>query len=312
METSDFEKIIRAFKDKKIPKEQYWKELLEFHKILEAYADLIHPNELRKIEVTDSGLFIVLPNGLRFAWHPQDFRTAVSHIVNDGGYELKERDLLFRLVANAQTVFDIGANVGWYALHFSRLIAEKGGSVYAFEPIKKTYDALAENIDINKTQNISIFNNGFGDENRSVRFFLPECSGSVAASMRPLYDSGSEEEECEILKLDDFVAEREIKDISFLKCDVEGAELLVIRGGMSTLENQNPIVFMEMLRKWSARFGYHPNETIQLLADIGYKCFFNSSGLLVPMESMTDDCLETNFYFLNEEKHSHLIGELSR
>ena len=37
----------------------------------------------------------------------------------------------------------------------------------------------------------------------------------------------------------------------FIKCDVEGAELLVFKGAKNTLINNKPIVFSEILRKWS-------------------------------------------------------------
>jgi len=57
------------------------------------------------------------------------------------------------------------------------------------------------------------------------------------------------------------------------------------------------------LRKWSARFHYHPNDLIDLFAQLGYACFKNNATQLARLEMMTDDTRETNFFFLHRETH---------
>ena len=59
----------------------------------------------------------------------------------------------------------------------------------------------------------------------------------------------------------------------FIKCDVEGAELLVFKGAKNTLINNKPIVFSEILRKWSKKFNYNPNDIFKFFYDLGYKSF---------------------------------------
>jgi len=302
--------VISQFESGDIPKEEYWNRMLDFHSVLKRYKELINQEELSRIEITPSDIYVVLPNGLRFVWIPEDKRTAISHIVNDGMYERKERALLFHLVSCVKTVFDIGANIGWYSLHFSQLVKEKGGIVYSFEPVKDTYNRLRENVILNGAKNLYTFNNAFGDKKESATFYLPHCSGSVATSMRPLYDSASQEIECDVLRLDDFVVEHGIKSVDFIKCDVEGAELLVVKGGLDILTNHKPIVFVEMLRKWTAKFDYHPNKTIELFSNLGYRCYFNKDGRLIEIKMMDNDCMETNFYFLHKEKHLDLFVNL--
>jgi hypothetical protein len=54
-----------------------------------------------------------------------------------------------------------------------------------------------------------------------------------------------------------------------------------------------------MLRKWSARYGYHPNNVIDYLGTFGYNCFVLRGGVLVPFPEMTDDTVETNFFFMH-------------
>jgi hypothetical protein len=65
-----------------------------------------------------------------------------------------------------------------------------------------------------------------------------------------------------------------------------------------------------MLRKWSARFGYHPNEIIQLLASLGYRCFYASQDRLIGLLAMDETTKATNFFFLHVDKHRKHIEEL--
>lgn len=104
----------------------------------------------------------------------------------------------------------------------------------------------------------------------------------------------------------EFIDENPVK-IDFIKCDVEGAELLVYQGGLETIKRDKPIIFTEMLRKWSAKFNYHPNQIIDLIAEIGYDCFTVCDHNLSRFSLMDDTTLETNFFFLHREKHSQQI-----
>lgn len=63
-------------------------------------------------------------------------------------------------------------------------------------------------------------------------------------------------------KMDDWNKENNIYP-DFIKCDVEGAELLVLKGGEETLKSKKPVIFIELIRKWAQKFNYHPNEVIK-------------------------------------------------
>ena len=103
--------------------------------------------------------------------------------------------------------------------------------------------------------------------------------------------------------------------IDFIKLDVEGAEIFALRGGLKSIEKHKPILFVEMLRKWAAKYGYHPNEIIGMLEQVGYICCFacelDSALRLTRLETMTDQTQETNFFFLHKEKHKAQIQRLA-
>ena len=95
--------------------------------------------------------------------------------------------------------------------------------------------------------------------------------------------------------------------IDLIKCDVEGAELLVFPGRHEAPPRCRPIVFCEMLRKWAAKFAYQPNDIIALLATAGYRCFAVTTGKLVGVPAVDEKTQTTNFFFLHEEGHAHLL-----
>ena len=66
-----------------------------------------------------------------------------------------------------------------------------------------------------------------------------------------------------------------------------------------------------MLRKWSAKFNYHPNDIIDLFKNLGYHCYSLNEGKLIQFYTMNEDTIETNFFFLHKDYHSEQILNFS-
>lgn len=150
---------------------------------------------------------------------------------------------LFRaLIGPNDVVADIGANIGLTALLFSTL-AKK---TYAFEPSPTTYRILSENLARNKIANVEVFNLGLGhkEETLTITFAKNNRSGGyVSDKIRP--ETGHVTEDIRIDTLDHFFTGKEPAP-TFLKIDVEGFELNVIKGGGGFLQSARPTVVMEM------------------------------------------------------------------
>ena len=86
--------------------------------------------------------------------------------------------------------------------------------------------------------------------------------------------------------------------------------MFVFKGGLNTLQRDKPIVFTEMLRKWSAKFDYHPNEMIKLFAELGYECFVTKQGEFWRFFEMDENTIETSFFFMHSIKHKKEIESL--
>ncbi|MCF7800266.1 FkbM family methyltransferase [Candidatus Babeliales bacterium] len=301
-------KIRESFKQGNIDKNIYWQEMFYYHEKLLEYKELLKDNgTIKNIKFDKNFLYVTLFNGLEFFWDPNDLRSPVSVAVNNGEYEEKEINFISCLIKDAEIIFDIGANVGWFSLHLSKFLQNQNPEIHAFEPVKSTFVNLDKNIKLNNKDNIKAYNFGFGQENTKIKFFVPKKTGSVAASMQNILNEECLEQECEIKKLDDFVNDNNIKQIDFLKCDVEGAELLVIKGGLEILNEFKPIIFLEMLRKWSAKFNYHPNDIIFILKNLGYSCYSFAQNKLVEIDLIDEQTIDTNFLFLSKIKHNNII-----
>ncbi|SEM54933.1 methyltransferase, FkbM family [Syntrophus gentianae] len=200
--------------------------------------------------------------------------------------------------------FDIGANIGWYSLYFDKLFNDL--QIFAFEPVPATYEQFLKNMVLNQSGSIKVNNFGFADLNATVDFYVSP-SLLAASSLADTYQTPDKVKvKGEIRRLDDYCQENGIQP-DFIKCDVEGAELLVFKGAKKTLSEARPLVMTELLRKWSKCFNYHPNDVIGLFKEKNYSCFLIANGRLQPCESVTDATVETNFFFLHNEKHKQFL-----
>lgn len=298
------------FQAGKLEKPNYIDEMYNLHSHLFEYADFISHTDIASIEILDHQLIMTLRgSGLKLWSASLDKRAAPFEILNFDAYEKTDAEMILDLLTPQMVFFDIGANIGWYSMN----VAKQDASIqlHAFEPIPQTFAALKRNVALNQLQNITLYNMGFSDRNQEMTFYL-DPQTSVSASARNLSGNAKAEKiVAKAEKLDDFFGRAGLTRLDFIKCDVEGAELFVYLGGLETLKRHQPIIFTEMLRKWSAKFDYHPNEIIQLLGRLGYCCFYAQDKRLVKLMAMDEDTKETNFFFLHQDKHADQIRRLS-
>ncbi len=299
----------REYKNGWIDKHQYMEDMFKIHEYLFQYPALMKNSPVNKIEITgEQVIFTVNADGhnIMLSCDGRDAYSLPLILLNLSETETQEQSMVLKLINDGDVVLDIGANIGWYSICV--LLKRKGVSVYSFEPIKSSFHYLKQNLQLNHLNSDYAYNFGFSNENRSVKFYY-DVRFAMASSMANLReDEDTIIEECEIKKLDDFIsATPSMKKIDFIKCDVEGAEFFVFQGATETIKKNKPVIFTEMLRKWAAKFNYHPNEIISFMSGFGYQCFTTDGQRLFPFSTMDEGTVETNFFFLHENKHGELI-----
>lgn len=272
---------------------------------------LIHTG-IEKVEITDNCVVYTTKRfGIKLVFDGRDRRGLPFELQSFGEYE-KDEMMLFDLILNNQsTIFDIGANIGWYALNWSKQFPQS--SIYAFEPIPETYDFFKTNITINGSRNIYPNQLAFSDTSgKTTYYFTPESS--VLASEKNILDyKNAQKIPVETTTVDNFIQQNKIECLDVIKCDVEGAELNVVKGALRTIEKHQPVIVLELFHEWSKWFNYHPDEALALLSELDYLVFLPENGKLEKINSYQGgDFSRQNFFFMHAKKHCKLIQKLEK
>jgi FkbM family methyltransferase len=197
-----------------------------------------------------------------------DSTTRLGHqIYFFGARERAETRLVREFIKPGDTAFDIGANIGWYTTLLSRLVGGKG-SVYAFEPVPRTFESLGRTVEKNRCEdNVRLFNNLVGAEPGSGLIYeFPGLHPGLSSS-RPLGGAEKIEHRIDKITIDDAVDAYDVSAIDFLKIDVEGAEFEVLKGAARSLRTGTiKTILIEVNEERAAAFGYRFQEYIELVA----------------------------------------------
>ena len=205
---------------------------------------------------------------IRYPWDLIDHRTLVR-----SGYNADDFAVLDLLVRQGGLVVDVGANIGSYACHFSRLVGE-AGKVHAFEPVLETYWQLRENLELNRCRNVTPYRVALGEYDGACRMHTFDkghsaFSGRAAGPMSSLRPNGVEE--VPIRRLDSICDEQRIYRVDLLKVDVEGFEVEVLQGASGLLRRGAiGVVMLEVSAAQLKRSAHRPSEAFALLRDSGY------------------------------------------
>lgn len=127
-------------------------------------------------------------------------------------------------------VLDLGAFNGNSSIALSRLVGDQG-KIYAFEPNPVMQQILARNLAKMNCSNVEIVPRGAGDKPDVLKF----TAQGAASRFDPYGDV-----DVQIGRVDDFVVERGLSKVDFIKLDVEGFEMPALRGSTSTIRKFRP------------------------------------------------------------------------
>ncbi|WP_343636886.1 FkbM family methyltransferase [Fluviicola sp.] len=153
-------------------------------------------------------------------------------------------DYLLDYLEKSTVIFDIGANIGQTAFNMSLVQQSKGlhPVIYAFEPYPKTFGKLERNIGNNPALIVKAYNLGLGSEKGSLHMMQHNAWNSGGFRMT---SDTSNSIVVPVISLDEFVSENQIPAIDFIKIDVEGFELEVLKGARQTIRRFRPVIVFE-------------------------------------------------------------------
>lgn len=167
-------------------------------------------------------------------------------------------------------LFDIGANVGMFALLTT---IHKTLKVHTFEPSFHLTPVIRENCGLNKVlDRVTINQIALYNEDTRVILKIPIVIplAGLATIGQPQRYGHWVDTPVPALKLDTHMEQANIHQLDIIKIDTEGAELSILQGGEQTIKDFRPHIICECYGKNTHQFGYEPQEIIDLLTSWGY------------------------------------------
>lgn len=304
-----FSQIKKDYESEFLSKEEFISKASGFHDQFYDYSELLEDTDIKEICIRQRSVeFIIGEERLKVQSPRGEKRYAPLEILNFSAYEPFESQILKILSSNAQTVIDIGANIGWFSLNFAK--HNPSARIISFEPLPSAYDYLERNITLNNLQN-RIKTEMIALSNISGKnIFVQPSENSTNSSFKNVANSENVLiHEVETTTIDEYF-NNYVGSIDLIKCDVEGSEFYVFLGALITLEQHRPAIFSEMLRKWSGAFDKHPNDLIRLLGNIGYECFEINDFTVRRIISVDEATTSTNFIFLTSSAEHQRFREI--
>ena len=189
------------------------------------------------------------------------------------------------LIAPEQIVLDIGANIGYYALMEGKAVGPKG-KVYAVEPVPRNFQILRENIRLNSLENVEAFNFALGDKNGSTKMHISNKSNWSRVIKTNIPDKIEEIIDVEMKTVDNFIENKPTP--SFIRMDVEGYEVNILRGMENLIKNDRLSIFVE----------FHP----QFISNEDKKYFF---------DVLEGNKFKIKYFFMNPHLFQNPITEFA-
>jgi FkbM family methyltransferase len=191
-------------------------------------------------------------------------------------FEPEPTALVRRLLREGDTVVDVGANFGWYTTLCAQHVGTSG-RVFAFEPVPATYDRLIENLALNGLDGrVTAIRAAVAERSGETTVYVFDRTSHACASLATLEETSYRSVRAEMVDLDSFLDAHRVKHVNFLKCDVEGSELAVLKGCGRLLRSGNaPIILVELNATTSRAFGFEKRDIWRCLSEFGYDHFFD-------------------------------------
>ena len=234
---------------------------------------LIERHDLNIKYPEESTIISISVDNLKGKFEIKDYKEYIQrNLFFRGFYELREAKILKKILNSGDVFVDIGANIGWYTVLAGNIVGSQG-KVIAFEPGSNIFAHLNRNVEINNFNNVVTENFAISDSNGEIVLSGVNGKNGGGASIVRNPDNYAEKskETVKMVTFDNYVLNHAIGQIKLLKIDVEGAEMLVLKGMFETLkEGKIENVLIEINDNHLIKLGSSSKEIFELLVNAGY------------------------------------------
>ena len=278
---------------------------------LRRFLDKPWPEKWRSVRFRWGRLFRWLPRPVRLPFGALwlDWPDTISTAVTGGEFEGAEIGFVERLIRPGMTVLDIGSHHGLYTLLASRRTGANG-RVVAFEPSQRERRKLRLHLRLNRAENVHVEPVALGAEAGEASFYRVDGDETGCNSLRPpAVQAPVSALRVKVARLDDYADA--LPKVDFVKMDVEGAELDVLRGAQRLLGRRpRPLWLVEVSDLRTGPWGYRARRILEFLEERGYQWFdVFDAGRLRPMAGPREH-LDNNFVAVPEERLEEVAESL--
>ncbi len=271
---------------------------------LEFYGTRIHHRghwwihyQLRKFLHADCDVnLLVTRAGLQWILNPSDYPQ--SEFFWTGETDRWDIYHVKKLLRPGSTIFDIGANFGYYALQICEGLAAKC-NIHCFEPTFETYERLVRNIHLNEfSEKIRAHCVGLSDQ-PSVGGLAHQAGNSGASRIV----AAGKGQQVSLIKLDNFCEANQIDRLDFIKMDAQGFEPRVLHGAAATIERFRPAMLVELDPYMLQLQGSSPPDVASIVHQFGYRLYVANRRSLRPLLDLPTGTKVLNVFCLPQSSH---------
>lgn len=196
-------------------------------------------------------------------------RRWASRLRRDDGHALMP--IIAQHVSAGDVCLDIGAHGGSVTVPLARAVGPEG-HVFAFEARPDYAATLERTLGLLEISNVTVMPVAVGERNAEARLVVETAEGDLTGRSHLAADSADVTSiPVTSRALDGLVQEiTQLGEASFVKIDVEGAELFMLRGGQGYFADVRPIVYCEIQDEHCARYGHAAATVIETFDALGY------------------------------------------
>lgn len=192
-------------------------------------------------------------------------------------HHLGLRPLLETCIEKDAVVIDVGAHAGQFMKLFAKMAPQ--GHVHAFEPGSYAYSIASAVIKLHGLKNVTLHALGLSDTAAQTTLHVPiKDSGSLGFGLSHISAANdesrpSQKEEIHLTTLDQFVLDRKVSRVDFIKADIEGWEMRFLLGAEKTLQTFRPALLIEVNDEFLRRAGNTAVEMWNFLKKMNYTIY---------------------------------------
>jgi len=209
--------------------------------------------------------------GITLTLDPGDAVSRTILVNRAGQWEPEIWNAIASGLSKGAVFFDVGAHIGYDTLKASVLVGEEG-RVVAFEPNPHTLLQLRSNIEASAARNVIVQPIACTDTDTTLTLFDSTLGGNSGSSSLSRENAGPVTRSYSVRgrPIDDVVMELGLQRLDVLKADVEGAEVVVLRGATRSLERFHPKLILEVVPRQLANMGTSVDELEAFVRSLGY------------------------------------------